>query len=265
MWIHKSCLRFVIIVATGIALFPFLPVPTPVAADGTVTDCTNDSKLSALLPQGGTILFNCIPSGAYTITVGSTKVITISVSIDGTNSGNPIVLSGGGTRRIFSINAGVTVSLTDMTVTGGRALSNNGGNISNAGTLNLAKVTVSNGRASPTTLGVNGLGGGIYNASTGTLNISQSTIYSNTAVANLNGGGMGGGIYNAGSMSIVNSTISGNHGDIGGGISIASGTSSLLNGTVVSNTAITDGADLDATGSVTLTNTILAGGGGADC
>jgi len=99
---HKSWLRFVIIVVTGITLFPFLPAPVPVAADGTVTNCHDDQQFSNLLPQGGIISFNC--GGAYTITVSSQKVITTSVSIDRANGGFPIVLSGGGVRRIFSIN-----------------------------------------------------------------------------------------------------------------------------------------------------------------
>ena len=47
MLTHKSWLRLVIIVVAGTALFPFLPAPAPVAADGTVTDCSNDSQLSA--------------------------------------------------------------------------------------------------------------------------------------------------------------------------------------------------------------------------
>jgi hypothetical protein len=261
MLIHKSWLRFVIIVVTGIALFPFLPAPAPVAADGTVTDCSNDSQLSALLPQGGTITFNC--SGPATIIVSSTKVITTSVWIDGANGGNPIVLSGGGVRRIFSINSGVTVYLFDMSVTGGRALA--GGNVSNAGTLYLTDVTVSNGRATTTPGGAGGAGGGIYN--TGSLIIKQSTIAGNTAFANLNSvGGNGGGIYSTGTISITNSTLSGNSADgLGGGIVSSGAASILLNSTVVSNTAVADGANLDATGSVTLKNTILAGGGGFNC
>ena len=260
---HKTLLRFIIIVAAGIALFPFLPPPSPAAADGTVTDCSNDSQLSALLPQGGTILFNCVPSGAYTITISSQKVITTSVSIDASNGGFPIVLSGGSVRRIFSINSGVTVNLFDMTVTNGRAISSNGGNVSNAGTLYLTDVTVSNGHATTSVgpSGAGGKGGGIYN--TGNLFISQSTISGNIASANFNSvSGDGGGIYSTGPISITNSTLSGNSADdVGGGIVSNGAASSLLNDTLANNVASSDGGNLDASGSLSLKNTILAGGG----
>jgi hypothetical protein len=261
---HKSWLRFVIILVTGLALFPFLPTPAPVAADGIVTDCSNDSQLSALLPLGGTITFNC--GGPATIIVASQKVITTSVTIDGWNNGTPVILSGSNLRRVFSINAGVIVSLFDMTVTGGRALISNGGNISNAGTLYLTDVTVSNGHATTSNIsGAGGKGGGIYN--TGSLIISQSTISGNTASANITPvSGDGGGVYSTGPISITNSTLSGNSADdVGGGLFSSGAASSLLNDTLASNIATNDGANLDATGSVTLKNTILAGGGGGNC
>jgi hypothetical protein len=261
---HNSWLRFVIILVTGLALFPFLPTPAPVAADGIVTDCSNDSQLSALLPLGGTITFNC--GGPATIIVASQKVITTSVTIDGWNNGTPVILSGSNLRRVFSINAGVIVSLFDMTVTGGRALISNGGNISNAGTLYLTDVTVSNGHATTSNIsGAGGKGGGIYN--TGSLIISQSTIAGNTASANITPvSGDGGGVYSTGPISITNSTLSGNSADdVGGGLFSSGAASSLLNDTLASNIATNDGANLDATGSVTLKNTILAGGGGGNC
>jgi Chlamydia polymorphic membrane protein (Chlamydia_PMP) repeat len=75
------------------------------------------------------------------------------------------------------------------------------------------------------------LGGGIYNA-TGTLTLINSTVSGNRA------DGSGGGIYNAtGTLTLINSTVSGNLADSGGGITNDSGALKLINSTIADNTS----------------------------
>ena len=63
--------------------------------------------------------------------------------------------------------------------------------------------------------GFNGVGGGIFNNSTGTVNVTNSTLSGNSAL----NGGDGGGIYNSygGSVNVILSTLSGNFTSGGGG------------------------------------------------
>jgi hypothetical protein len=80
-------------------------------------------------------------------------------------------------------------------------------------------------------------GGGIYNRSTGTVTIHNSTLAGNQATGEQSG--YGGGIYNesGGTLSISNSTLSQNSGNNVGGIS---GTVSLIKNSVVSGNTPTD-------------------------
>ena len=98
-------------------------------------------------------------------------------------------------------------------------------------------------------------GGGIWNDTTGTLNISNSTISDNTA-------NDGGGIYNfSGTQTLTNSTVSGNTASAsGGGIYNSSDTMTLINSTVTDNVAETgSGGGIRNIGTFAeLVNTIIA-------
>lgn len=136
-----------------------------------------------------------------------------------------------------------------------------GGGIINHGTATISNTTINNNRAT-------GTGGGIYN--TGTMNIISSAITNNRALVS------GGGIFNAiGQLFLTNSTVSGNVADggsgtgnnPGGGIYNLSNSANrggvliLTNSTIANNRATGLGGGLrhDATGTVTLRNTIIAG------
>lgn len=119
----------------------------PVSAGGTVTNCTNDTDFNNKLAGGGAVNFSC---GTATIPISSTKTISADTSIDGAGT---ITLDGGGTQRIFSVNAGVALTLTNITLRNAYA---------------------------------NADGGAIY--SSGTIYISGSKFYSNTADTNWSGG-----------------------------------------------------------------------------
>jgi CSLREA domain-containing protein len=111
-------------------------------------------------------------------------------------------------------------------------------------TLELKELTVADGRA-----GFDG--GGIVNA--GTLTVTDSTISGNSA-----GIGAGGGILNFGTLTVTNSTFSGNDGDSGGGI-YNRGILTATNSTFSGNSASTLGGGIENfDGTATLRNTIVA-------
>ncbi|MDO8616725.1 MAG: choice-of-anchor Q domain-containing protein [Dehalococcoidia bacterium] len=85
--------------------------------------------------------------------------------------------------------------------------------------------------------GSGGEGGGIYNV--GTLTLTNSTVSGNTAPSN------GGGIYNYSTLTLTNSTVSGNTAPVsGGGIYNFSATLTLTNSTVSGNTSGSDGGGI---------------------
>jgi large repetitive protein len=121
----------------------------------------------------------------------------------------------------------------------------------------LSGVTLRGGQA-------NGNGGGIANA--GTLTIQESTVSGNTALAQ-HSSDRGGGIYNTGTLTVSDSTLSANHAGApgagfasrGGGIA-SSGTLNLTNVTVAGNDANDQGGGLEITGgTATLQNVTITG------
>jgi CSLREA domain-containing protein len=83
-----------------------------------------------------------------------------------------------------------------------------------------------------------------------------------SGVAIKNGGsnvGDGGGIYNGGTLTLNNSTVSGNVASAGGGGIYNSGTLALNNVTIANNTANNGGGILNDVGTVEFRNTIIAG------
>ncbi len=104
-------------------------------------------------------------------------------------------------------------------------------------------------------------GGGILNG--GTVTLTNSTVSGNTASS---GSGSGGGIYNFGTATLTNSTVSGNtasSGGLGGGGIYNNGTVTLTNSTVSGNTATGSGGSgggiRNFGGTVTLTNVTVSG------
>lgn len=145
-----------------------------VNAGGTVTNCTDDSQFSSMLGGGGTVTFNC---GNATVVLSSTKTIAANTTIDG---GGKITLSGDSTYRHFIVSNGVTLTLQNITLSGGKVVGD-GGSVYNNGTLNVTNTTFFNNETDTAHSG-----GAIV--SYGTLNVTNSTFNSNK-------GGSGGAIY----------------------------------------------------------------------
>ena len=123
--------------------------------------------------------------------------------------------------------------------------------------MNISGVTIRNG-------GTGGSGGGIFNV--GTLTLTNSTVSGNNA------DGDGGGIYNAngGTATLTNITVSGNNagvdGDGGGVFNDGGGTMTLTNSTVSGNNAGDDagGVRNANAGTMMLTNTTVSGNNAGD-
>ena len=142
-----------------------------------------------------------------------------------TGQGAGASINSGGIDRILDIPTDVSVTLQNLTITGGQAPDGkdgvaDGGGIRNYGSLKLIDVIVSNNQAGNGSGGdpyaaSGGYGGGIYSHGT-SLIIEKSTITGNTSgtgedVKQYGSGGHGGGIYMTDTTkSISKSTISGN-------------------------------------------------------
>ncbi len=172
---------------------------------------------------------------------------------DGPGQG-PVTVSGGGASRVFRVNAGVTASITGLTITGG-STTGNGGGLYNQGTVNLTACTITGNSAAS--------GGGI--ADVGQINVTDSTITGNSAA-------YGGGLYEDGLGTLNACTIAGNAAGTAGGIAIVSvdkiqGRDSLEDTIVAANTGTGGAASdiggshaADATGTYNLIGTGGAGG-----
>jgi hypothetical protein len=138
---------------------------------------------------------------------GSLPDLAHSISIDGPGQDALTVSEANPTNgfRIFTVDQGATVAISDLTVTNGQsydfASRGEGGGLLNDGTLTLSNTTFSGNAAI--------YGGAIYNG--GTLTVSNSVLSGNTASANgMIDGGDGGAIDNHGTLTVSNSILSGN-------------------------------------------------------
>lgn len=127
--------------------------------------------------------------------------------------------------KAFVIDADRVATLMDMTLRNGGGV--NGGEILNAGDLQLTRMVMENAEADS--------GGGIY--SRGTLAMTASTVRGNRSR-------QGGGLIAEGATRIVASTLSGNSSGIGGGIINVSNALSIINSTISGNTALGDGGGI---------------------
>jgi hypothetical protein len=118
-------------------------------------------------------------------------------------------------------------------------------NITAGSSVTLHQLIISGGNAA-------GSGGGIYNA--GTLTVTNSSLSGNSASS-----GDGGGIYNSSWLAVTNVTVAGNKASYGGGIH-NDGTLTVTKSTFSGNTAISGVAGgIYNSGTLTITNSTFAG------
>jgi len=236
-------------IAFGTAETPSLVVTTT-SDSSTNTDGQTSLReavgYAATLNGPQTVTFsNTTANGAVNFSDGTARTITLaqgelgitgnaSLTINGTGA-DRLSVSGNNASRVFFVGPQANLTLNNLTVTGGRVDGSNGNagaGIYNNGTMTLTNCVVS-GNSAPN----NGLGAGITN-SIGSLTVINSTISGNSVT-----GGIGGGILNdVGMVKITGSTISGN--------------SAIGNG---SNSSINGGGLFNISGTVTLTNSTISG------
>jgi CSLREA domain-containing protein len=133
--------------------------------------------------------------------------------------------------------------------------------INSGTTVTISGLTIANGSF----VGTIGGGGGVLNS--GTLTLTNSTVSGNRAdVPGYNPDCGGGGIFNSGTLTLTNSMVSGNTADLhtggGGGIFNSGGTVTMTNSAVSGNFANSfahGGGILCPTGTVILTNSTVSG------
>ena len=211
----------------------FLPSPT------NSSQLRDDLAIADGSPGTYSITLSNLNSYVLDDTTGSLPEIAPGVSLTINGDGATIARSStSSVFRLFDVAASGSLTLQNLTLTGGLALGNGtaaeGGAIYSDGRLNLIDVTVqgnealgspgANGTANGSP-GTNAFGGGLYVAG-GTVTMSGDVISGNTAV-----GGRGG---NAGTGSLGGTGGEG----YGGGLEVAGGTLASSDDTFTGNTVI---------------------------
>jgi hypothetical protein len=112
----------------------------------------------------------------------------------------------------------------------------------------ISGLTVTNGSGSH--------GAGIASLSVLTL---KACVIANNFAATAQGGSPGGGIYNYGNLTVIDSTISGNHGINGGGVVNTSAATLSLNNSTISGNSAGDGGGIANDGNLNITNCTISG------
>jgi hypothetical protein len=210
-------------------------------------------QFNEFLGGGNTIVFSNGVTSTITLTNALGELlIAKNVTITGPGA-NVLAINGSHTtNRIFHLTNNAIVSISGLTITGGRA-ANGGGILQDSGTLTLNDCTISGNNGNWGTSAY--VGGGIL--ANGTVQATRCTFSGNSA---FDGAGIyvagaftavnctivsnavdhfGGGIYNSGSLLIINCTISGNRSDVdgAGGVASLNGTTEVRNSIINGNMA----------------------------
>jgi hypothetical protein len=268
---RREAFERMLLAAFFCATLPQLAQAANIAVDGTV--CTLADALTSA--NTDTATGGCAAgSGADTITLQQDVLLTVALP-DITST---VIIEGAGHKidgqqneavgSVLRIGSTGVLTLNNTTVTGGRILYDESGNLGGrgggirnyGGTVTLNSSTVSGNSATY------GRGGGIYNDS-GTAILNSSTISNNWASL-----GYGGGMYNAsgGTVTLNNSIVIDNGGEFGGGINNANGgTVTLTQSTVTSNSTESRGGGIENYSTLTMTDCMVSDniggtGGGID-
>jgi hypothetical protein len=226
-------------------------------------------EIAAAAQSGDTIVFDPrTMAGKQILLSGLELYVDKNLTIQGLPTGS--VINGAGASRVFDVGVGVSVTLANLTITGGSGIDDLfnaigspsdglGGGILNSGTLTVRNCTVT---GNTDLIGGPNFGGGIYNDLGAVLTVTGSTVSGNGNVFGPDHTGSGGGIYNAGTLTIDGSVLSGNVAFDGGGIfNAAGGTLSMTGTTLSGNSADSLGGGLYNTyrATATVMNCTLTG------
>jgi len=241
------------VIAPLVVLAALLATASPAAAATftvtTTADSTNPcsgtscpsirSALAAAEAAGGadTVI---VPAGNYQLSQAGALLVDSDVTLRGASARTTTVVAGLG-ARVFEVGTSVSVTIAQVTASGGTGAS--GGNVLNQGALTLDHVRVTGGNAT-------GAGGsGVANES-GSLTVRNSLIDANR------GSGQGGGILSTGTtlaparLTVTDSTVYDNNATSGGGIESngAGNVSSIVRTTIADNSAGATGGGIEITG-----------------
>jgi fibronectin-binding autotransporter adhesin len=224
----------------------------------------------AAAQSGDTINFDGSLSGSTIYLTGpELRIPDKTLTIDASNLAGGVAISGQGGVRVFQIGAAAHVTLNGLTMFGGNGTAHGGGwfpdpddglggGILNRGTLTLNGCSVDNSTALQ--------GGGIWND--GTLTISRVTVSMNSAIGDINSFDGGGGIWNDRILKATACTFDHNSANGWGGAVWNTGSLSLT-GLVWQNSARHDGGGvynvggaMAISGGSILDNTAGGNGGG---
>lgn len=226
-----------------------LPAFAVSSVTNTIRNTTNatPSVLQAYFNQGGTVVFDFTNTSAATIQISNVFQITTDVTIEnGTNSTTTI--TGGGVSPIFKVYPGVTLTVSNLTLSGGHSVGTNGVD----GTPGNNDTYHNGGNGGNGGTGLSASGGAIYNLGT---NIYINCVFLTNSATGGNGGNggnggdsfnqagnggnggnggtaLGGAIYNVNTLILTNCTFWGNFaiggtGGTGGGSGDTNNTGAL--------------------------------------
>ncbi|WP_068415160.1 hypothetical protein [Planctomyces sp. SH-PL62] len=233
-------------------------VPSTLTVTSSADIATQDHTLRyavAHAQSGDTILLTAAVRAPIVLTQGE-LILSRDVTIMSVPSRTPTI-SGGGASRVFEVAAGAHVNLVNLNLIGGNGLAGatagsspadgNGGAVLNFGALTVDGCTLSGNAANASF----GFGGAILNDN-GTLTVIDSTLSGNSA-AN------GGAIADFGSLTVSDSTLESNSAANGGAISIT-GSATVTDATVSNNSSVGVGGGIFCfSGSLTLSDSVVAG------
>ena len=260
--------------ASALALVPLVQIPTIGAAQAATLNVVagDAASLRAQITAAGDGDVVAIPAGLYVLPCGASEeqnnasgdldIVNKSITLRGPVTGTATIRPANGCaeRVIDIIDTGLvnTVVIENLTITGGRPSAGSGGGI-NAGFSTATSLTIRNSIITDNEAGDGGVGsapsgGGVHLNSLGTLLITGSTISDNsvglgggTGADSARGWSAGGGGVSfrgfsspTGSVTITNTTVSGNTGGVasnggGGGIWLDSRDVTLTNVDIVDN------------------------------
>ncbi|MDQ6601408.1 MAG: right-handed parallel beta-helix repeat-containing protein, partial [Chloroflexota bacterium] len=243
------------------------------ATTGTGICSLRDAVIFANAQAVGDTTTITLPAGTYTLTItgaGEDRAMTgdldlrRNVVIAGAGAGTTIVQasptdSASGIDRVFDVGAfgdATSATFSGVTIRHGNSVGGaDGGSIlveTSGSSLTLNDCVVADNQTSRNGGGISVTGGAtlVLNRTTVSGNITTSTYIVN-----------GGGIFNAGTVTVTNSTFSGNHADSdgGGGIANSGGTLTVMNSTFAGNSGSPGGGIRNDGGTLTVTNSTFSG------
>jgi predicted outer membrane repeat protein len=176
---------------------------------------------------------------SITLVAGEVPLTSGTITINGPGAGL-LTVNGNDFDRIFQVNAGVTASMTGLTLTGGSTIV--GGALYVTGNATLSNCTISGNSATD--------GGGLY--CSGRLTLTGCTISGNSAK-------YGGALWTRGTATVTGCTISGNSSYMGGGVLNDMGGHANLTNCTISGNSASLGGGLSNYGQANLTACTVSG------